>query len=98
VGRAEAALTPSDIAKKEVEYYLTIPQETWPKFEDTNTWWHSRQIVENMPCLSQVAGALLACKPSSGGLECDFGLLKDVIKPERAALGQGYIEVEMMLN
>jgi hypothetical protein len=98
VRRADATLTPSEIARKEVEHYLNIPKENWPKFEDTVVWWQSRYAKENMPCLSQVAGALLACKPSSGGLECDFGLLKDVIKAKRAALGQGYVEVEMMLK
>jgi hypothetical protein len=45
-----------------------------------------------------MACALLACHPSSGGLEYDFGLLKDVLKARRASLGQGFIEIEMMMK
>jgi hypothetical protein len=99
-GETEAdidVLTPFQVVKNEIECYQNITREQWPKFEETIEWWNSKYTRENLPCLIQVAGAILACQPSSGGLECDFGLLKDVIGSRRASLGQGYVEIEMML-
>jgi hypothetical protein len=55
----EVALTPNDVAKREMDYYLSILQETWSKFEETNAWWQSHQVVEKIPCMAQVVGALL---------------------------------------
>jgi hypothetical protein len=38
-------------------------------------------VKQHLPCVSQVAQAFLSCMPSSGGLEFDFGQLKDIISP-----------------
>ena len=78
----EGTLTPLQVAQKEITYYRNVPRELWPKFEETVIWWCSRQTRKKMPCLAQVACALLACKPSSGGLECDFSALKEIISPK----------------
>ena len=51
-----------------------------------------------MPCLAEVAAALLASKPGSGGLECDFGSLNDIITPKRSSLGGGFAKASIMLK
>lgn len=75
---------------------MAIPESKFPEPHDLVKWWHTQRIA--MPCLTQVAGALLACKPGSGGLECDFGSLGDIVTGKRATLSAGYVEATMMLK
>ncbi|KAH9547449.1 hypothetical protein CY35_11G034700 [Sphagnum magellanicum] len=51
-----------------------------------------------MPCLMWAALAILANKPSSGGLECDLGSLLDVLAPKRSLLHAGLVEINMFLK
>ncbi|CAK9273650.1 unnamed protein product [Sphagnum jensenii] len=51
-----------------------------------------------MPCLMQAALAILANKPSLGGLECDLGSMSDVLAPKRSSLRAGLVEINMFLK
>ncbi len=51
-----------------------------------------------MPCLMQTALAILANKPSSGGLECDLGSLSNVLAPKRSSLHVGLVEINMFFK
>jgi hypothetical protein len=46
----------------------------------------------------QAALAILANKPSSGGLECDLGSLLDVLAPKRSSLHAGLVEINTFLK
>jgi hypothetical protein len=95
--RENAQLNPHEVASKEIRYYQKIEKDQWPKFEDTLTWWKSRHVLQHLPCMSQVALALLGCLPSSGGLECDFSKQNGVLYSRHASLGQGFLETELLL-
>jgi len=46
----------------------------------------------------QAALAILANKPSLGGLKCDMGSLSDVRPPKRSSLRAGLVEIKMFLK
>jgi hypothetical protein len=46
----------------------------------------------------QAALAILANKPSSGGLKCDLGSLSDILAPKRLLLRAGLVEINMFLK
>ena len=87
---------PAKIVQKEIKDYFSIARSQYPVSGELIQWWHTQRMT--MPCLSQVASALLACKAGSGGLECDFGSLGDILCPKRSSLGSGYVEATMMLK
>jgi hypothetical protein len=51
-----------------------------------------------MPCLAEAAAALLASKYGSGGLECDFGSLNDIITLKISSFGGGFAQASMTLK
>ncbi|KAH8964893.1 hypothetical protein BDL97_04G089500 [Sphagnum fallax] len=54
---------------------------------------------ERFETAAQMAAlAILANKPSSGGLECDLGSLSDVLAPKRSLLRAGLVEINMFLK
>jgi hypothetical protein len=55
-------------------------------------------LKPRMPCLAEAAAALLASKPGSCGLECDFGNLYDIITPKISSFGGGFAQALMMLK
>jgi len=82
-GSGERFETAAQMVNAEIQILKGIGIETnielWPKSAELCKWW-ARQT--NMPCLMQAALAILANKPSSGGLECDLGSLSNVMAPK----------------
>ncbi|BBM98765.1 hypothetical protein Mp_1g16080 [Marchantia polymorpha subsp. ruderalis] len=74
---------------------ITDPDD-WPEPADLCQWYAQKH--NQMPCISQVALAVLANKSSSGGLECDLGCMTDVIAPKRSAMCAGMVEINMFIK
>ena len=70
----------------------------WPDPSRLCSWGALKPQRTCMPCLGEVALAILANKPSSGGLECDLGAMLDVLAPKRSSLHAGLVEVNMFLK
>ncbi|KAH8974356.1 hypothetical protein BDL97_01G098000 [Sphagnum fallax] len=98
-GSGERFETAAQMVNVEVQILKRIGAETnielWLESAEQCKWW-ARQT--SMPCLMQAALAILANKPSSGGLECDLGSVSDVLVPKRSLLRAGLVEINMFLK
>ncbi len=98
-GSGERFEMATQMVNTEVQILKRIGVETnielWPKSVELCKWW-ARQT--SMPCLMHVVLAILANKPSSGGLECDLGSLLDVLAPKRSSLRVGLVDINMFLK
>jgi hypothetical protein len=98
-GSGERFETTAQMVNAESQILKGIGAETnielWPKSAELCKWW-ARQT--SMPCFMQATLAILANKPSSGGLECDLGSLSDVLAPKRSSLRVDLVEINMFLK
>jgi hypothetical protein len=98
-GSGECFKTATQMVNAEIQILKGIGDETnielWPESAELCKWW-AHQI--SMPCFMQAALAILANKPSSGGLKCDLGSLSDVLAPKRSSLRAGLVEINMFLK
>jgi len=98
-GSGERFETAAQMVNAEVQILKGIGIETnielWPESTELCKWW-ARQT--STPCLMQAALAILANKPSLGGLECDLGSLLNVLAPIRLLLRAGLVEINMFLK
>jgi len=82
-GSGECFETAAQMVNAEIQILKGIGDETnielWSESAELCKWW-ARQT--SMPCLMQAALAILANKPSSGGLECNLGNLSNVLAPK----------------
>ncbi|BBN04664.1 hypothetical protein Mp_3g06630 [Marchantia polymorpha subsp. ruderalis] len=89
--------TAAQIVADEISVLQSITDpDDWPEPADLCQWYAQKH--NQMPCISQVALAVLANKSSSGGLECDLGCMTDVIAPKRSAMRAGMVEINMFLK
>ncbi len=98
-GSGERFEMATQMVNTEVQILKRIGAETnielWPESAELCKWW-ARQT--SMPCLMHAVLAILANKPSSGGLECDLGSLLDVLAPKRSSLRVGLVDINMFLK
>ncbi|KAH8943775.1 hypothetical protein BDL97_13G072200 [Sphagnum fallax] len=87
-GSGECFETTAQMVNAEVQIFKGISDET-----NIELWPESAEL-----CKWQAPLAILANKPSSGGLECDLGSLSDVLAPKRSSLRVGLVEINMFLK
>lgn len=89
-------LQATDIVQDELTCYGNLSHSNSMEVEDVITWWCQTQKVQH-PCLYQIVMAFFRTNPGSGGLECNFGALGDVVTHRRTSLAPGLVEAEMFL-
>ena len=86
------------MAKAEIQIFKALDLKTEVEPQQACKWWGMKFRWELLPCSSKVTLALLANKTSTGGLECNFGGMNDVIAPKWSSLRAYLIEVNMFLK
>ena len=82
--------TKREAVERETAEYKEVPRKA---ASDNNLpqFWNGRTKMN--PGYSRCALAYLGCLPGAGGLECDIGLMSDIISVRRGSLDPGLIEV-----
>lgn len=88
----------SKMVDAEIQMFKKIPKSACPKPTEFVTWWAKSDETKNLPCLRIVVSALSGLKVGSGGLECDIGVMVDLVTPKRASLSDGYVEALSFLK
>ena len=83
---AQCEMTPKSMAKAEIQIFKALDLKTEVEPQQACKWWGMKSQRELLPCLSEIALALLVNKTLVGGLECNLGSMNDVIAPKRSSL------------
>lgn len=82
----------------EIAAFKEIPKSACKDPTNFVKWWATSKDTENLRCLRVVASAYSGLKVGSGGLECDIGVMVDLVTPKRGSLGAGYVEALSFLK
>lgn len=77
---------------------MAFPPEDECTFSNSPQGWSKLSPRTVFPRFPQVVSCLLACKPGSGGLECDIGGFGVIISPKLDSLRPIMVEVIMILK
>jgi hypothetical protein len=82
----------------EIALFKSIPKSACPDPAKYADWWMKSDDTKDLACLSVVTSSLSALKVGSGGLECDIGVMVDLVTPKRASIGKGFVEALSFLK
>jgi hypothetical protein len=88
----------ANMVDAEIAAFKEIPKSACKDPTNFVKWWATSKDTENLRCLRVVASAYSGLKVGSGGLECDIGVMVDLVTPKRGSLGAGYVEALSFLK